>query len=283
MSTPRSYTFLNLLRLKKTPLVLPPANIMHFNDGALVELKRGRKTESTLRLGPNEVYAFITHEDGSVDEIGTSFNLITNGGIDYVAYALGGKLGYGTGTASGLATGSSGTTLTDSGASWTVNQFIGQYVIAEESTNAPVHGTVLSNTSTALTIDAWRDGDDSSGTTPGSTANYSILAGQAPVRYMALTTDSGAASAADTALASEITTNGGGRAIATFAHSASTTTFTLTKAYTITGTLTAIHKMGLFFVSTASSGPIIFETVLNADATVVNGDTLTITETVTLS
>nr|MBA2559403.1 hypothetical protein [Propionibacteriales bacterium] len=70
---------------------------------------------------------------------------------------------------------------------------------------------------------------------------------------------------------------------ATYAHTAGTSTFTLVKAYTITGTLTAIHKMGLFFHSTASTGPMVFETVLNADATVVNGDTLTVTETVTLS
>ena len=41
--------------------------------------------------------------------------------------------------------------------------------------------------------------------------------------------------------------------------------------------------MGLFLSSTASTGLIVFETVLNQDATVGNGDTLTVTDTVTLS
>lgn len=251
-----------------------------------------------LHFGPNAVRAMIRHGrgrfvkrggrlkywySGQIEDLGTSYNLITTGGIDAVAYALGGKLGDGTGTASNIATGSGATSLTDSTKSWTTNQFIGQIVVAEESTNAPVHATIVTNTGTVLTVDGWRDGDDSSGTTPGTTANYHILAGQAPVRYMALTENASAASASNATLTGEITTGGCGRAICTFAHTASTSTYTLTKAFSVTASFPAIHRMGLFFHSTASTGPMVFETVLNADANVVNGDTLTVTETVTLS
>jgi hypothetical protein len=218
---------------------------------------------------------------GFIEDLGTAFNLITNGGKDYVSDALGGKLGFG--VSATIATGAAGTTLTATATPFSASAFINQIVVAEESTNAPVHGTVVSNTTSILTIDAWRNGDDSAGTTPGATANYHILAGSAPARYMALTENSGAANAADTALTGEITTGGCGRVLATYAHTPGTNTYTLTKAFSVTLTFPAIHKMGLFVHSTASTGPMIFETVLNADASVVNGDTLTITETVTLT
>ena len=52
----------------------------------------------------------------------------------------------------------------------------------------------------------------------------------------------------------------------------------------MTSTFTAIHKMGLFTAKdTTSAGILVFETVLNQDATVGNGDTLTVTDTITLS
>jgi hypothetical protein len=42
--------------------------------------------------------------------------------------------------------------------------------------------------------------------------------------------------------------------------------------------------MGLYpHNSQTGVGPVVFETVLNADATVVNGDTLTVTDTITIS
>jgi hypothetical protein len=110
---------------------------------------------------------------------------------------------------------------------------------------------------------------------------------------MGLTTDASAAAATDLVLATEITTSGGQRALATFARGANPSggsgTFTLQKAFSITGSFTAIHKMGLFCslpqggTTAGLGGPMIFETVLNADATVVTGDTLTVTDTVTLA
>jgi hypothetical protein len=41
--------------------------------------------------------------------------------------------------------------------------------------------------------------------------------------------------------------------------------------------------MAIFLVGTGVAGPMLFASNLNADASVVNGDTLTVTETVTIS
>jgi hypothetical protein len=244
----------------------------------------------TVHLGPNEVHAVITHQDcahgqghrPAFEDLGISYNLITNAGKDYVAKTLGGKLGFGvTGT---IATASSATSLTATATPFVASAYIGQIVVAEQGTSAPVWGNIGANSTSVLTVDAWYQGDDSAGTTPGSTANYNILAGGGMARYMALTENASAASTASTALTGEISTGGCSRALATFAHTDGTSTYTLVKAFSVTASFPAIHRMGLFTAGTlAAAGVICFETVLNADANVVNGDTLTITETVTLS
>jgi hypothetical protein len=237
-----------------------------------------------VRIGPNNVHAVVIHPDGSWDDSGVSENLITtanDGGRDQVAAMVGGKLGFG--VSATIATATSATSLTGTSSPFTASAHIGQIVVAEETTNSPVHGTVISNTTSVLTIDAWRNGDDSSGTTPGSTANYHIIAGNASARYIALTENAGAANAADTALTGELTTGGCGRALGTYAHTLGAATLTLTKSFSVTSTFPAIHKAGLFQISTASSSLLSFETVLNADASVVNGDTLQVTWTITIS
>lgn len=270
---------MRLLRLINGPK--PQFGVLSLDGAAEISIVRGHKVEDRFKIGPNMVHAAIVHADGSITDLGVSQNLITNGGKDWAADVLGGALGFGvSGT---IATGSGATSLTATGTPFVASAYIGSIVIAEESTNAPVHGTVVSNTTSVLTIDAWRNGDDSAGNTPGTTANYSILAGAAPARYMALTENASAAAAGDTTLTGEITTGGCGRTLATYAHTDGTSTYTLVKSFSVTATFPAIHKMGLFFHSTASTGPLIFETVLNADASVINGDTLQVTETVTLS
>jgi hypothetical protein len=266
------------------PRPKPMAEVINFRDSAVVQITRGRVVEDAIHLGQNEVHAVIFHPDGSYTDCGVSPNLITtanDGGRDQAAAMLGGKLGFGvSGT---IATASSATSLTATGTPFVASAYIGCIVVAEESTNSPVHATISANTTSVLTVDAWRNGDDSAGTTPGATANYHILAGNAPTRYIALTENAGAANAADTALTGEITTGGCGRALGTYAHTLGAATYTLTKAFSVTATFPAIHKAGLFQVSTASSSLLSFETVLNADASVVNLDTLTVTWTVTLS
>ena len=209
-----------------------------------------------------------------------SHNLLTTVGRDLLAAALGAP-GINNGT--NVATGSSATSLTDTGEAWTTDIYKGWTVIAEEGTNTPVYGNIGSNTGTVLTIDAWKNADDSAGTTPGTTANYAIYP-TARARYMGLTENASAASAASTTLTGEITSGGASRALVTYAHTGGTATLTLQKAFSISASFPAIHRMGLFTASnTTAAGILIFESVLNADANVVSGDTLTVTDTVTLS
>lgn len=109
----------------------------------------------------------------------------------------------------------------------------------------------------------------------------------AVAKWMALTANSGAPSAGDTALAGEIATGGGGlvRVAATYAHTPGTSTYTLTKTYTANGSDSlpvTVAKIGVFDAS--SVGTLVYETLLNATATLLAaGDALTVTETATLS
>jgi hypothetical protein len=100
---------------------------------------------------------------------------------------------------------------------------------------------------------------------------------------MALTENASAASASSTSLTGEITTGGCGRALATYAHTLGASTFTLSKTFTVSATFPAIHRVGLFQPSTASSAVLGFEVVLNADANVVSGDSLALVYTGTLT
>lgn len=255
-------------------------NVIPLADGARIVRRYGRQKMNSMRMGPNEVHAFITHADGSITDLGISFNLLTNTGRDLAANAQGHAA-----IKEGAFTASSATSGTPSGGGMTVDAYKGWRVYCPVTalTTAPVYGNVGSNSATVLTVDQWWNAADGAGTTPAATNGYSVYASCTP-RFMGLTTDGTAAAAADTVLATEITNNGASRALATYAHTAATATYTLQKAYSITGSITAIHKMGLYTAKDATAaGIMVFESVLNADATVVNGDTLTVTDTVTLS
>ena len=155
------------------------------------------------------------------------------------------------------------------------------------TTTAPVYGNVADNTATALNLDQWWTAADGVGGTPGSTFGYSIMPTCAP-RFMGLTTDTTTITGTETSLTSEIlpaANNGCARAKATYAHTATQATYTMQVVFSVTGSVTAIHRMGLFTAATVASGGgiMVFITNLNQDATVGNGDTLTVTDTITLS
>lgn len=280
----------------------PPKSIVreHFSDGALVEIMRGHKAKQrlekvgkTIRLGPNEVHAYITHKDGTVTDLGISKNLLTNIGRDWWSDSFGASPSVG-GQGS-PATASSATSLTGTGSVWTASNLAtpqlgqaGKVVIVPITnlTTTPVMGLIVSNTTNVLTVDKWWTPDlAGTGTTPASTSAFQILPGRGPgAIFMALTTNASAASAASTALTGEITNNGGARTKATYAHTYGAATATHVVVFSITGTLTAVHRMGLFPTSgAADASPLIFEAVLNQDATLGNGDTLTVTDTITYS
>lgn len=242
-------------------------------------IMRGRHLEESVHHGPNIWSALVVHPDGSYDPIILGENLLTTAGRDLLA------AGYGHPAAKeGALTASSATSATPSGGGMTTDQYKGWRVYCPVTgvTTPPPYGNIGSNSATVLTIDQWWNAADGTATTPASTNGYIILASNV-ARFMGLTTDVGAAAAGDTTLASEITTGGCGRALATYAHTGSTATYTLVKSFSVTSGFT-IHKGGLFTASNVTAGGImVFEAVLSADAIVANLDTLQVTATVTLS
>lgn len=109
----------------------------------------------------------------------------------------------------------------------------------------------------------------------------------AVAKYMALTANSTTPSAGSTALTGEITTAGGGllRALATYAHTVGTSSYTLTKTFTANGSDSlpvTLAKIGVFDTPT-SGGTLVYETLLSATAPLsAIGDQVVVTETVNL-
>lgn len=268
-------------------------NLLHHWDkpevvvrGDRVGIFQGGKLVERYTSRPNVVRAIIAHPDGSYEHLGESHNLLTNTGRDWWADALGGVSA--TGGQGSPATASSATSITATGTPWTAHQLQGKVIVVPITslTTTPVYGLIGENTTSVATVDKWWTPDFAgTGTTPASTSAFEIVPGRgASVMFMGLTTDASAASASDTVLASEITTNGCARAKSTYAHTNGTATMTLINAFSPSGTFTAIHKMGLFTCSTLTAiGIMPYEAVLNVDATVASGDTLTVTDTLTLS
>jgi len=108
-------------------------------------------------------------------------------------------------------------------------------------------------------------------------------AGTAGANYIGLTTDTAAANAADTSLASEITTGGLARAQATsITHTTGTNVTTLVKTFTASSAFTALHKAGLFNAAGPPvNGTMVHETVFPADVTLQIGDTIQVTWVIT--
>ncbi len=256
------------------------------------------EAEKYVRLGKNNVYAFLTRKDGSIEHLGLSTNLLTNIGDMVLIGALGSDKPAGNTVASDVSTGISSSSITGTGSVWTASNLATPalgvagwrvYAAPHTTTQPVVYGNVISNTTNVLTVDQWWKADDTLGTTPTSGDGFIVgTGGVGSPRFMAVSTNSSAAAATDTALASEVNASNVSRSRATFARgsnpSGGSGSFTLQVVWSPSGTISGIHKMGLFCDGTAASaGPLIFETVLNADATVANGDTLTVTDTITLS
>lgn len=99
--------------------------------------------------------------------------------------------------------------------------------------------------------------------------------------FIAVTENATAPSDASTVLTGELTTGGFGRAVAAFGTSAGANSYTLTKTFTSSdGTARTINKIGVFNLITA--GTLVFETAVPSPPTLVSGDQLTVTETVSL-
>lgn len=228
--------------------------------------------------------------DGTLKSLRLSGNLRNNKAGDWQAIAMGGDVAFGD---NGTASASAATSLTDGAKSWTVNAWAHHIVAVgpnASGTGSTVFGVVLSNTSTVLTVDQWYTAASTiggaAGTTPNATSKYQILGGGMPLRFLALSNDAGAPGTTDTSLASEITSNGLGRAEGTFAHTAVaggttttvTSTYTLAKTFTATGSQSA-QKASVFYSVVASTGAPMFENTFSS-VSMINGDTLAVTWTV---
>ena len=193
-------------------------------------------------------------------------NLRTNDGIDWQAGAMGDQTG-----TNGTATGSSSTTLTNTGAAWTTDQWKGHILVVQDSIiNWAV---ILSNTATVLTIDVWAQA------TPTATSKYQVLAGGIAHRFIALSTDGTSPAVGDTTLAGEISTGGLAHAAPTsFTHTTATSSYSVSKTYSPSATFT-VNKVALFIA--ANGGRMPFESLEPNAPTVINGDTLSQTSTIT--
>lgn len=230
--------------------------------------------------------------------------LKTTNGIDHAARVLGGDRFGETGTA----TGSSATSLTNSGASFPASSggppenggYVGHIVLADASPQ--VYGIIIANSGTVLTIDYWHSPatPGAQASTPGTTAKYTVLPGGAGAFWMGFSVSSDTADVADTFLdnggsISEIfgTFNTGlSRQPVTYAHTLGASTYTLSKEYTAIGADGAsntITKIGIFAngvlttPSASNSGVLLFTTDLTNTATLISGDKITPTDTITLS
>jgi hypothetical protein len=207
---------------------------------------------------------------------------------DWQAKAMGNASGF-FATATGAATSVTATSLTNSGAAFpTAGQGLAGQIVAvgpnASGTGTTVFGVIVSNTATALTVDQWYSAATmAAGTTPNGTGNYQILPGQFPAPYLALTANATAPSSADTTLTAEITTSDFARAIGTYAHTAAATTYTLQKTFAATTTQT-INKEAVFgAVNPTGGGVMPFESAEPNPPTLVSGDSLTQTVTITIN
>lgn len=202
----------------------------------------------------------------------------------------GGQVGF-----TAAATASSATSLTDSGAAWTTNQWAGYRVYAQSSTSNMVWANVLSNTATVLTVDRWYAAatpGGSAGSTPSSTSPFLIAdGGSVSSWFVGLTSTNITPAHGDTSMSGEITTASSGllRKIAPYAQTSgvASRSITLTPVYTATSSdtfPTTVYAIGVFVSMVVSSTPLCmkFETSLNASATInAIGDQITVTETIT--
>ena len=256
-----------------------------------------RAEQEVIHQGPRQSFshflAQIDRIDGTQESGSWRKNLTTDTAAGYTnrrdwqAKAMGGGLAVGA-TAQGTASATSATTLTAAGSFPTANQGLAGQIVAVGANSAGagsiVFGVIVSNTATVLTVDQWYNpGTLAAGTTPNATGQYQILPGQFPAMFLALTSDAVAPAASDTVLTTEATTNGYARAVAVWAHTAAATTYTLQKVFSATGTLT-INKEAVFGAANTTAGGVMpFESAEPSPPTLISGDQLTQTVTITIN
>jgi hypothetical protein len=210
--------------------------------------------------------------------------------FDWLAKAMGMGPAFAFATATGNATSTTAVALVNTGAAFpTAGQGLaGQIVYAGPNSSgvgSVAYLVVTSNTATTLTGDQWTNPASTTGAntaTPNGTCSYQIGPGQNPAAWLAVTSSVFTPATSDTTLAGELTVNGFGRAVGTYAHTAASNTYTLTHLWTATGTQT-INNEAQFGAATVTAGGVMpFESPEPSPPTLVSGDTLQNTITITI-
>lgn len=232
---------------------------------------------------------------------------LANNGRDHVATSVGGDPT----SSQAAATSTTTTSLTNTGAAFPASAggppatggLVGHLVAAGTTTVVNTYGVIISNTTTALTIDQWHTPatPETAATQPAATSPYIVLPGGAPCFYMGISIATRAFNAADAVLSNDGTTvselwfSGGGlrRRAAAYAHTGGTATYTVQFTFTANGSDTlpqTVAKIGIFAnyvnaaVTTSNSGILLFNTNLSSTATLsAVGDNVQVTDTVTVS
>lgn len=263
--------------------------LARIDEGLTSVIGRGRLLGDRVQIGPNWVHALVGRGDsgvygrpGTFEDLGWAHNYRPDAGMDWIHNGMGGLV---VPTTNSPATTVTATAVTGTGSTLTTDALKGMRLVMPITglTTKPVFANILSNSTSVIQVDSWQTEAQTAGTTPASTSAYFVLPGQGPASYIALTNDATAYSVGMTTLASEITINGLGRALATFAHTATAETYTLVKTWTATGAQT-VHRAGNFTGGYGAAGGGIMAAItdLNADATLANNDTLQVTWTWTL-
>jgi hypothetical protein len=250
------------------------------------------------QAGPYSCFQFrYPDKDGKDTRTPWRHNLTTTAAVgytnanDWLAKLMGQGSQATFATAQGNATSTGATTLTNTGASFpTSGQALqGCIVIAGPNTSGAgsfVWGVIVSNTATALTVDqwySWTSTTGAAGATPNATASYGIWFGQSPAMWLAVTANVFTPANTDTTLAGELTSNGFTRAIGTYSHSAAASTYQLVHLWTSTGGTTTVNNEAQFGAANTTGGGVMpFESAEPSPPTLVSGDTLQNTITITI-
>jgi len=238
----------------------------------------------------------ITPKKGKVRKGPVRRNLTTTtasgytNAYDWLAKAMGNGPSFAFASAQGTLTAVSATSATNSGATFpTAGQGLAGCIVVvganASGAGSVVYAVIASNTSTVLTVDQWYSGTSTSGaagSTPNATGQYIILPGQNPAAWMAVTANSFSPATSDTTLVGELTSNGFSRAVGSWSHTAAASTYALVHLWTATGTETINNEAQFGACNTTAGGVMPFESAEPSPPTLVSGDTLQNTVTITI-
>jgi hypothetical protein len=209
--------------------------------------------------------------------------------LDWLAKAMGAGPSSAFATAQGNATSTGTTSLTAATGFPTSGQGLAGCIVVAgpnaSGTGAKVYGVIVSNTATVLTVDQWYDPTSTTGaagSTPNGTCSYVVLPGQNPAPWMAVTANVFSPATSDVTLAGELASNGFSRAVGTYAHTAAASTYTLVHLWTATGTETITNEAQFGACNVTGGGVMPFESPEPSSPTLVSGDTLQNTATITI-